>query len=239
MSGHSHWATIKHKKGAEDAKRSKVFSKMANIISVAVKEKGGDPETNPTLRMAIDKAKNLNMPKDNIERAIKKGSGELKGVNLENVCFEAYGPGGIAVIIEGITDNKNRTISELKQILNQCGGKMVGEGAVSWMFEKKGVITPKEKMEKTKEDIEMAAIESGADDIGQNNGSINIYTKIEDLEKVKVDLEKKGIKIESASLEWVAKEEISIDEKNRKTAEKLFEALDDNEDVQEIYSNLS
>jgi YebC/PmpR family DNA-binding regulatory protein len=182
MSGHSHWHSIKYKKGAADAKKSKAFSKISREITVAAREGGGDPSFNAKLRTAIEKAKDFDIPADNIERAIKRGIGELEGAKLEEVLFEAYGPGGIAIIIEGITDNKNRAISEIKQILNQNGGKLVGEGGARWMFER----------------------------------------------KVR----------EPGSLEWVPKQEVELGEKDKELALKLFEALDESETVQEIYSNL-
>ncbi len=182
MSGHSHFSSIKHKKALTDAKRSKVFSKLASQILVTAKEKGKDPETNPRLKVAIDQAKEANMPSENIERAIKKGTGELAGEKLEEFLFEAYGPGGTAIIIEGITDNKNRSLGEIKQTLNQYGGKLVGEGGARWLFERKSE--------------------------------------------------------EQGSLEWVAKQEIEVPEKDKESLEKLFEALDENDSVQEIYSNL-
>jgi len=242
MSGHSHAKTILHKKQITDAKRGKIFSKLSRQISVAAREKGKYPETNSALRLAIEKAKEFNMPKDNIERAIKRGTGEIEGVKLEEVIFEAYGPEGIAIIIEGITDNKNRALAEIKQTLNQYKGKLVGEGSVKWMFERKGVITLGMRNQgeygNNKEELELLAIEVGADDIFWHNDILDIYTKIEDLEKVKKNLEEKGIKIESATLDWVAKEQIEVGEKEKETCQKLFEALDENEAVQEIYSNL-
>ena len=233
MSGHSHWASIKHKKGAADEKRGKVFSKISRMISVAAKQGGGDPEANSKLRLAVEQAKQANMPKDNIERAIKKGTGELEGEKLEQVVFEAYGPENTAIIIEGITDNKNRTLSEIKQILNQNKGKLANEGSVKWLFERKGsIIINKEN----KEELELIVIEAGAEDINEHDEFLEIYTKPEDLEKVKKNLEEKGIKPESVSLDWVAKENIEVKEKE--ACEKLFEALDDNDAVQNIYSNL-
>ena len=231
MSGHSHWATIKRAKGAEDAKRSNAFSKMARLISIAARE-GGNPESNSKLRVAIEQAKEFNMPKENIERAIKKGTGELTGETLEEFVFEALGPSGIALIIEGITDNKNRALGDIKQILNQHNGKLAGEGSVKWMFERRGCIVVEKK---NKEEIELQAIEAGAEDIKEKDDFIEIYTKPENLEQVKKNLEEKGIKIDSASLGWAAKEEI---EANKETAEKLFEALDENDAVQNIYSNI-
>ncbi len=239
MSGHSHWAGIKYKKSIEDKKRGKIFSKMARQISIAAKEKGGDPESNSVLRMAIEKAKSVNMPKDNIERAIKKGTGELEGEKLEAVVFEAYGPGNIAIIIEGITDNKNRTLGEIKKILNNNNGKIAGEGSVRWMFERKGAVAiiPNLEIQK-KEEIELKTIEAGAEDIYWHDSLLDIYTKPEEFEKVKKGLEKENLEIDSASLDWVAKEEIEIEEKDKKKIEKLFEALDENDAVQDIYSNL-
>ena len=239
MSGHSHWSSIKHKKGAEDAKRGRIFSKLARQISVAAKEKGGDPETNASLRLVIERAKGFNMPKDNIERAIKKGTGELAGEKLEEITYEVYGPGGIAIIIEGITDNKNRAYGEIKRILNQSSAKLANEGSVKWMFDRKGTITIDNSESKiNKEELELKVIECGAEDIYWHENILDIYTKPEDLEKTKKNLEEKNIKTESASLDWVAKDMVALDEKDKKTAEKLFEALDENEAVQDIYSNL-
>jgi len=242
MSGHSHARTIKHQKDITDKKRGQMFSKMARVISVAVKEGGANPETNTKLKVAIEQAKGFNLPKENIERAIKQATGGGEGTNLEEVFFEAYGPGGIAIIIEGITDNKNRTLGEVKQILGQCGGKLVGEGSVKWLFEKKGCITINQLLQnedfQNKEKLEIAAIEAGAEDVYWQDEMLDVYIKPELLEEIKKNLEAKNIKIDSASLDWVAKEEISIDEKAKKSCQKLFETLDENEAVQEIYSNI-
>jgi len=242
MSGHSHARTIRHQKNITDQKRGQMFSKMARVISVAVKEGGPNPETNNKLRVAIEQAKGVNMPKDNIERAIQQATGGGQEANLEEVLFEAYGPGGIAIIIEGITDNKNRTLGEIKQVLSQNGGKLVGEGSVKWMFKRRGcvLLDPESQIEdlKNKEKLELLAIEAGAEDIYWHDELLDIYTKIEDLEKIKKFLEEKKIKIESASLDWVPKEEISLDEKTKGACQKLFDALDENEAVQEIYSNM-
>ncbi len=241
MSGHSHFSSIKHKKGEADAKRGKAFSKMARVIIVAAKEGGEDPRSNYKLKMAIDQAKQINMPKENVERAIKKGAGEIKEEKLEHFIFEAYGPGKTAIIIEGITDNKNRSLSEIKQILNQHNGKLAGAGSVKWLFERKGTITINCKLQITnykKEDLELMVIEAGAEDIYWHNDILYVYTKPEELEKVKKNLEEKDIKIDSASLDWVAKETIENEEKEKESYEKLFEALDENDAVQDIYSNL-
>jgi len=239
MSGHSHWHSIKYQKGAADAKKSEAFSKVTRQIAVAARESGGDPVTNSKLRLAIEQAKLLNMPSDNIERAIKRGTGEVEGAKLETVTFEAYGPGGIAIIIEGITDNKNRALGEIKQILNQYEGKLAEGGSVKWLFERKGVIiADREQLTRDKEEIELKLIEAGAEDIFWHNNTIDIYAKIGDLESVKKNLEGQNIKIENASLDWVAKEQISVSEKEKEVAQKLFEVLDEAESVQEIYSNL-
>ncbi len=242
MSGHSHWHSIKHKKGAADAKKSKVFSKISREITIAAKEGGGDTNFNPKLRMILEKAKNMNMSSENMERAIKRGTGELEGVNYEKVMFEAYGPGNTALIIEGITDNKKRSLSEVKQILNQHGGKLVGEGAVKWMFEMKGCLSldveNQEKRLDSKEEWEMAAIDSGAEDISWDDNLLNVYTKPDRLYEVKKTLEEKGLKTERASLDWVPKEYVQVSEKEKESCEKLFEALDESDSVQEIYSNL-
>jgi len=244
MSGHSHSKTIRHAKNISDQKKGQMFSKLARLISVAVKEGGPNPETNSKLRLAFEMAKEINMPKDNVERAIKRGSGETVEEKLEEVLFEAYGPGGIAIIIEGITDNKNRTLGEIKQVLNQNNGKLVGEGSVKWMFERKGCLTINAQFLisnsqiKNKEELEMMVIEAGAEDIYWHEELLDVYTKIEDLEKIKKNLEERGIKIDSVSLDWVAKEEVSTDEKTKGTCQKLFDALDENEAVQEIYSNI-
>ncbi|MFH1401664.1 MAG: YebC/PmpR family DNA-binding transcriptional regulator [Parcubacteria group bacterium] len=243
MSGHSHAKTIKHQKNLTDQKRGQMFSKMARVISVAVKEGGPNPETNSKLRMVIEEAKRVNMPRENVDRAVQRASGGDSAEVLEEVSYEAYGPGGIALIIEGITDNKNKALGEIKQILGQNGGKFVGEGAVKWMFERKGCInidaSAQTETLRNKENLEMLAIESGAEDIKwQNEGILNIFTKIENLENVKQSLEKQGLKIESASLDWVAKEEILTDEKQKESCQKLFDALDESDAVQDIYSNL-
>ncbi|OGZ66509.1 MAG: transcriptional regulator [Candidatus Staskawiczbacteria bacterium RIFCSPHIGHO2_02_FULL_43_16] len=242
MSGHSHAKTVAATKNANDAKKGKIFSKMGRVITIAVKEKGADVTSNIQLKALIEKAREFNMPNENIQRAIKKGTGELVGEDLQEVSFEGFGPGGIALIIEGITDNKNRTLGEIKGILGQYEGKMAGEGAVRWMFERRGVIVADPSTGSTgspqagsgQENLEETAIEAGADDIRENI----VYTKPEDLEAVKKSLEQKGIKTESGSLDWVPKEEVMISDKDKEKSEKLFEMLDDNDAVQNIYSNL-
>ena len=237
MSGHSHAKTVAATKNANDAKKGKIFSKFGRVITIAAKEGGGDITKNIKLRALIDKAREFNMPKENIERAIKKGTGELAGENLEEVSFEGFGPGGISMIIEGITDNKNRTLGEVKGILGQYDGKMAGEGAVRWMFDRKGLITiPTHN--NPKEELELLLIEAGADDIREEDGKTIVYTKSEDLEKTKKQLEEKQLIIESTALEWVPKEEIRVGEKEKDKIQRLFEALDENDAIQDIYSNI-
>ena len=183
------------------------------------------------------------MPKDNVERAIERGTGEISGENLESIVYEAFGPNGIAVIIEGITDNKNRTLSEVKQILLKYGGKLAGEGSIKWLFERKGTITlkPDDQTSMTKEALELKAIESEAEDVywHKTKNILDVYTKPEELNKIKKKLEEKGLKIESATLDWVAKEQIEVEEKDKERIYKLFEELDESEAIQDIYSNLS
>ena len=242
MSGHSHWSSIKRQKEVNDKKRGKIFSKISRKISVAAREGGGDPETNPSLSFVIEKAKEFNMPKDNIERAIKKGTGELEGMKLDPFTLEAYGPGKIALIIEGITDNKNRTFSEIKQLLSRYNGKVADEGSVKWLFERKGVISINYNFQieelKDKGKLGLEAIDAGAEDIYRHDDNLEVHTKPGELEIVKNLLKEKKIKIEAASLEWVAKKETEIEEKTQEKCQELFESLDDNDAVQEIYSNL-
>ena len=234
MSGHSHWSTIKFKKGVEDAKRSKIFSKLAKEITVAAREHGADLDFNPRLRMVVDKAKLANMPSDNIDKAIKKELASLKEVILKNL-LEAYGPEGVAILIEGITDNMNRTINELKQIISKNGGKVVESGAIRWMFEKKGLIFIK-RGEKSDEDTELDLINAGVDDISTSDDMFVVESKAEKLEETKNNIENMGYKIDDASLAWIPNEKIDADkEKNYK----LFEALDESEDVKEFYYNLN
>lgn len=243
MSGHSHAKTVRKKKEADAKKRGQIFSKMARLIWVAVKQGGANPETNPRLRLAIEMAKSYNLPSENIERAIKRATGEIGGEKLEEVSFEAYGPGGIAVIIEGITDNRNRTLGEIKQVLNRFNGKLANEGSVKWMFEKKGCITIDFKSQaqnlKSKENLEMLAIEAGAEDLFWHEDDVlDVYTSLENLEKVRRSLKEKGVIIESTTLDWKPKEMIDLDEKKKKECLEFFEMLDELDSVQEIYSNL-
>jgi YebC/PmpR family DNA-binding regulatory protein len=240
MSGHSKWSQIKHKKAAADKKRGVIFSKISRQISIAVREKGSDPEKNAKLRTAINLANEANMPKDNIERAIEKASGKLEGETLEEIFLEAYGPASIAIIIKVITDNRNRTISEIKHILGKHQGKLAGEGAVMWLFDNIGRITVEDSGRG--EEFELTLIEAGAQDIQKakdNAGEATIITtKPEDLDQVKHKLEENNITVKEAVFDLVPKSDlVKVGEKDRKSIDDLFEELDEHPDVQEIYSN--
>jgi len=244
MSGHSHCKTIKRVKDAHDAQRGRIFSKLARMISVVVKD-GADPTLNSKLRQVLDEAKRFNMPKDKIERAIKRGTGEIEGNKLEEITYEAFGPGGIAIIIECITDNKNRTLSEIKHILQKYNSKLAESGSVKWLFERKGIITLQISDEETspnkdKASIELIAIESGAEDINydEEENILEIYTKTEELEKVKENLINRKIEVDSSILGWISKDQVDVEEKEKITCEKVFEEMDEKDDVQNIYSNL-
>jgi len=223
-----------------DAKRSQVFSKLSKLIAVAARS-GGDLEMNPTLRAIIEKARQANMPTDNIERAIKKGAGESAGAKMTEILYEAYGPGGIAILIECVTDNTNRALSEVKNIVSKLGGRFGSAGSVKWMFDHKGYLEiEKAGSDKNGEELELIIIEAGAEDFNEKEKIIEIYTKPENLYKVKNDLEKQGIKTVNAGLDWVPKDKVAVsDEKIISQIEKLFEALDDQDDVSEVYSNLN
>lgn len=247
MSGHSHAKTVKRVKDANDAKRGKVFSKIARMISVAARE-GGDPSANSKLRAALDEAKKANLPKDNVERAIKRGTGEEQGEQLEEVLYEVIGPNGVMLILEGITDNKNRTLAEIRQVLQKHNTKLADEGSLRWQFEQKGFITakPADQQKQSKEKLELKAIEAGAEETrwfkeeaeeGREK-MLAVQTSLENLEAVKAGLEQEGVKLESSTLGWQAKQEIEVSPEQREKLNKLFDELDDNEAVQEIYSNL-
>ncbi len=238
MSGHSKWSTIKHKKAINDAKRANVFTKHAKLIEVAARN-GGDPEMNFALRMAIDNARAVNMPKDNIERAIKRGTGESKdGAELFEVTYEAYGPGQVAMLIDCITDNKNRTLTDVKTILKKNKGKFVEGGGVSWQFEKKGLILLSGVTKENEEELEMQIIDSGAEDYEIEADGVVVYTKATELKQVQDALEKNGLKIEEAKIIFDAKDKISPTEDDLVDLEKLVELLEENDDVAEVWTAL-
>lgn len=235
MSGHSKWATIKHKKGALDAKRGQLFTKLIKEITIAAKH-GGNPETNPRLRTAIQKAKESNMPQDNIERAIKKGTGELPGVVYEEVTYEGYGPGGIAILVEIVTDNKNRASSEIRNIFAKKGGNMAGSGSVSWIFEKKGYfVVSKNAIDEDK--LMDVVLEAGAEDLITEEENYEIKSSPADFEKVKKALEANKIKVESAEITMVPKSTIRLVGEEAKQVLSLVDALEEHEDVQNVYAN--
>ena len=238
MSGHSHFAGIKHRKGINDAKRASVFTKIGKLVTIAARDGGGNPEFNFKLKMVIEKARSANMPKDNIDKAIKRGTGELKdSAEIQEAMYEAYGPGQVAMLIKAATDNKNRANGEIKNALTKGGGKMVAEGAVSFMFKQVGCIEI-ETGDRDTEKLELKAIEAGADDISFEDGIFSVYTKVEDLKAVKEKLEKEGMKIENAEISFIPTQKTEISEKDKEAYEKLLETLDDLDDVQEIYDNL-
>lgn len=237
MSGHSKWSTIKRKKGANDAKRGKIFTRLGREITMAAKE-GGSSLDNFRLRLAIDRAKAENMPKDNIERAIKRGTGDDKdGVEFEEIVYEAYGPNGIAFMIQVMTDNRNRSLSEIKNILNKNGGNMAEPGSVAWQFEQKGYISVPANG-RDFDDVFMVAAEAGADDVAQEGESIDIYTPRESLQAVEQALESNGISIEEARLEWVAKTPIDVEPDKGTKVMNVIELLEDLDDTQNVFSNL-
>lgn len=236
MSGHSKWATIKRKKGALDAKRGKLFTKLIKELTIAAREGGGDPAGNPRLRLAVDNAKAANMPADNIDRAIKKATGELEGVNYVEMMYEGYAPGGVAVLVEVATDNKNRTVAEVRHLFSKGGGNMGESGSVAWMFDRKGVITiPRQG--KSEDDIMEIVLDAGADDLQTEDEYYSIQTAIENFEPVRRALAEKNIQIENASLQWVAKNLINVTGEDAEKVMKLVENLEDNDDVQNVYSN--
>lgn len=237
MSGHSKWSTIKHKKAKEDAKRGKAFTKLIKEITVAARVGGGDPTGNPRLRLLIDKAKEINMPLDNTQRAIKKGTGELPGQTYEEYTYEGYGPNGIAVIVDTLTDNKNRIAGELRHIFSSKGGTLAESGAVSWMFEKMGVVKAEDKKISEDELLEKL-IEFDINDIQIGEGWVSVYCDAKSVEKVRQVLVGLGLKIESAQVEWVPKTTLTLPEGTTDKAYEFLSALDDHDDVQNVYTNL-
>ncbi len=238
MSGHSKWASIKHKKGALDAKRGKIFTKLIREITVAAKTGGGDPAMNPRLRLAISTAKASNMPADNIDRAIKKGTGELEGVTYEEVTYEGYGSGGIAILVNCLSDNKNRTAAEIRNIFAKRGGNLAGSGAVAWQFESKGlfVIAPGST---TEDKLMEVALGAGAEDMtkDEDTGNFEVTSQPHDFDTVKKALEAAEIKTESAEITMLPKNLTKVDAAHSKAVMQLIEELEDHDDVQNVYSN--
>lgn len=237
MAGHSKWANIQHRKGRQDKLRAKLFTRLGKELTIAAREAGGNPEFNPRLRLALDKAKAGNMPKDNIDRAIKKGTGELEGVEYLEITYEGYGPSGVAFVVEVVTDNKNRSASSVRSNFAKNGGNLGADGAVSWMFHKKGML------EFTAEGLDadefmMEVLEAGAEDIKEEEGNFVVYTEFTDFAAVKDAIEKSGYEPINAEITMVPENKVDInDEDTAKKVMKLYEALEDNEDVQNVYSN--
>ncbi len=236
MSGHSKWHSIKHKKASADAKRGKLFTRMIKEISVAARLGGGDVEANPRLRSAVQTAKGANMPQDNIKRAILKGTGELAGQIYESISYEGYGPGGVAVLIEVLTDNKNRTVAELRRVFSKQGGNLAETGSVQWMFERKGSIVINQK-EVSEEQLLEIVLEAGAEDLESQEDIFNVYTSVEDLEAVKQALQSAGVEMESAELTMITQTDVSLENKQAEQMLRLMDALEDHEDVGNVYAN--
>jgi len=236
MSGHSKWATTKRKKAVIDAKRGKMFTKLIKEITIAAREGGGDPAGNPRLRLAIDNAKAANMPQDNIDRAVKKATGELEGVTYHEFTYEGYAPAGIAVMVEVATDNKNRTVAEVRHVFSKGGGTLGESGSVAWMFHRKGIITLP-KQEKSEDEIMEIILDAGAEDLQTGEDFYEIQTSIESFEPVRRALADKNINVENASLQWIAQNIILASGEDGEKVIKLIEALEDLDDVQNVYSN--
>ena len=236
MSGHSKWASIKHKKAATDAKRGKIFTKLIKEITVAARMGGGDAEANPRLRAAVLAAKSENMPKDNIERAIKKGTGELEGVNYEETIYEGYGPGGAAVLVESLTDNKNRTVADIRHIFSKSGGNLGANGCVAWMFAKKGYIAVEAK-DVAEDALMEAALDAGAEDIREADGSYEVIAALEDFENVKAAIDSAAIPYTVAEVTMLPQSTTFLKGREAELMVKLMESLEDCDDVQHVYTN--
>ncbi len=236
MSGHSKWHNIQAHKGKQDAAKANVFTKCAKAITIAA-QRGSDPATNFTLRLAIDKAKAVSMPKDNIDRAIKRGTGQDAGAAMEELLYEAFGPGGVAILIKAVTDNRNRTFPELKHIMSEHGGSMAGEGSVKWMFEYGGRILVSSEAVKNRDEFELAMIDAGASDIAEQEGVFEIRTKTEQFQTVVTWLKQQGIEPTSAELSWFPKEETPVPEEAKEELGALFAALEEHDDTADYYTN--
>jgi YebC/PmpR family DNA-binding regulatory protein len=236
MAGHSKWANIQHRKGAQDKKRGKLFTKLIREVTVAARTSGGDPDANPRLRLAIDKAKAQSMPKDNIERAIKRGSGELDGSDYEEILYEGYGPGGVAVMVDCLTDNRNRTVADVRHAFTKFGGNLGADGSVAYLFNKVGLLSYSTGVDE--DNLMEAAIDAGAEDVISNDdGSIDVLTEPSDFETLKVQLESIGLVPELAEVTMRASVSATLGEDEASSMMKLMEMLEDLDDVQNVYSN--
>lgn len=237
MSGHSKWATIKRKKGETDAQRGKLFTKIGREISVAVKEGGADPQSNSRLRDVIAKAKANNMPNENVQRCIKKAAGEQGGENYDEIVYEGYGPGGVAVIVEAMTDNKNRTAGDVRHLFDKYGGNLGANGCVSWMFDKKGVILVQKQASVKEDELMMMVLEVGAEDFEVDDDYYEIVTEPKSFDEVRDELDKNGVKFDSAELRMIPQNYSKLDEEAAKKMEILIEKLEELDDVQNVYHN--
>ncbi len=238
MSGHSKWSTIKHKKGRADAKRGKLFTKVIREITVAARESGGDPDSNPRLRSAVSAAKAANMPADNIKRAIQRGTGELPGVNYEEVSFEGYGPGGVAVMLELLTDNRNRTTPEIRHLFSKNGGNLGENGCVSWLFTRKGLILVPRSPEADDDEVMEIILEAGAEDFDVDDEDyFHVFTSPDELHAVKERLETAGLEIEAAQMEMEPSSTTRLEGKAARQMIRLMEAFEDHDDVQNVWAN--
>ena len=237
MAGHSKWANIKHRKAATDAKRGKIYTKLAREIESAARQGGGDTDTNYTLRLAVDKAKKMNMPNDNIERAIKRGTGELQGDKMEEVYYEGYGPNGVAMMFKCLTDNRNRTVGELRSTLRKGGGNLAESGAVAWQFSNKGVITIA-LADHDEEDVMLIAIDAGADDVDVTDDMIEVITERTELQKVAEELKENGFTPENVDLVMIPQHKTSISIDDQVKILNLIDKLEESDDVQQIYTNV-
>jgi len=236
MAGHSKWANIKFRKERQDAKKGKVFTKLIKEITISARSGGGDPHTNPRLRTAIQAGKLANMPMKNIENAIKKGTGELPGVVYEDIIYEGYGPGGVAIYIECTTDNKNRTVSEIRHLLNKYGGNLGESGCVAWMFDKKGLIqVSRENYDE--EELLLLSIDAGAEDFEKDDDTFLIYSSVDDQEMVYTKLNEAGINIKTSDITFVPQTTVQVDGREAEQTLNLMEALEDNDDVKNVYAN--
>jgi len=236
MSGHSKWATIKHKKAALDSKRGAMFTKIIRELTISARQGGGKPDANPRLRMAIQKAKDANMPNDNIDRAIKKGTGELEGVTLEEITYEGYGPGGVALLVAVLTDNKNRTSSEIRSVFEKKGGNLAAQGAVNWLYEKKGYIVVN-KSTIDEEKLMNIVLDAGAEDMQTDDTGYSITTNPNDLEKVRKAIDDNKIKTEVAEISMIPKNTVKVVGEDAKKLLNLIGELEDHDDVQNVYAN--
>lgn len=237
MAGHSKWSNIKHKKAKMDAQKGKIYSRFSKLIIIAVREGGPDPNANSRLKDIIEKAKQANMPNDNITRAIKRGSGELGGGDIEEIMYEGYGPGGVAILVDATTDNRNRTAGEMRHLFDKYGGNLGESGCVAWMFERKGLILIEKKDGIDVDEIMMLAIDSGAEDVEETEDSIVITTAVDSFEMVKNTLTESNIEFFSADLSFIPNSTISVSEEDNERLEKLLESLEDHDDVQNVYTN--